>query len=263
MDKVDDIDTDKTCDFILKYGEIEFIKTQYYKTPFHDEVAKTLLNIATLYEQCYPPMAEKYLKSILTIKEHIYLNDSAEVAKAHDALGDYYRIYMANFKRAIKEYVKAKRIRKKLYGIQDPRITENYERLALSLYYHSDKTGKAEKLLLDSIEIREKAFPNINFPLYIAYMDMGIHYSMKNTYSKSIIYLQKALKVFSGKTDSDYLAIVSQLSRDYLSHNDSHNALKYAEEGYRASKVFYKSDKHYRVLENCRHLDEIQKKVRK
>ena len=47
-DRADEINTDKTCDLALKYGEVEFIKTEYYKTPFHDEVATTLQNIATL-----------------------------------------------------------------------------------------------------------------------------------------------------------------------------------------------------------------------
>ncbi len=59
-----------------------------------DEVAKTLQNIVLLFEQCHPPMAEKYLQSILQIKEHIYLKESAEVAKAHDMLGDHYRFSM-------------------------------------------------------------------------------------------------------------------------------------------------------------------------
>ena len=210
--KVDEIDTDKTCDFALEYQEVEFIKTEYYKTPFHDEVAKTLQNIVSLFEQCHPPMAEKYLKSILIIKEHVYLKDSVEVAKAHDAIGDYYQVYKADFKKAIKEYEEAKRIREKLYGITDPRITENYERLAFSLYYHSDKIGKSEKLLLDSIKIREKAFPNIDFPLYRAYMDAGFYYSLKGENTRHLDYYKKAKKTFSGDKKSDYKRILKELS---------------------------------------------------
>ena len=75
--KSDDIDTDKTCELAFQYEEIEFIKTEYYKTPFHDDVARTLNNLALLYQQCYPPMAEKYLISILKIKEHIYGKESS------------------------------------------------------------------------------------------------------------------------------------------------------------------------------------------
>ena len=210
--KVDKIDTDKTCDFALEYQEVEFIKTEYYKTPFNDNVADTLQNLASLFEQCHPPMAEKYLQSILKIKEHIYLKESAEVAKAHDMLGDHYRFSMANFKKSIKEYDEAKTIRVKLYGTKDPKITENYERLAFSLYYHGDKTSKAEKLLLDSINIREKAFPNIDFPLYRAYMDAGFYYSLKGEDTKHLDYYKKAKKTFSGDKKSDYKIILRELS---------------------------------------------------
>lgn len=257
LDRVDDIDTDRTCELGFRYEEVEFIKTQYYKTPFHDEVAKTLQNIASLYQQCHPPMAKKHLQSILKIKEHIYLKDSAEVASAHDSLADYYRIYMANFKRAIKEYEEARNIREKLYGVTDPKLTQNYERLALSLYYHGDKTNRAEKLLLDSIEIRKNSLANKKFPLYEAYMDLGIHYSMKDDYDKSIIYLHKALKLFKGKVDVNYIVIISELSQIYLNINDFNNALKYAEDAYSMSKRFYGNDADY-VLENFLRLTEIR-----
>ena len=263
LDRVDDIDTDRTCDLALNYTEIEFIKTKYYKTPFHDEIAKTLQNIASLYEQCHPPMTEKYLQSILKIKEHIYLEDSAEVASAHDALGDYYRIYMANFRRAIKEYDEAKRIREKIYGINNPRITENYERLALSLYYHGDKMNRAEKLLLDSITIRKNSLSNKKFPLYNAYMDLGIYYSMKDEYDKSIIYLHKALKLFQGKIDINYIVIISELSQVYFNQDDLHNALKFGEEAYNVSKKFYGNDTHHQVLENYNRLTEIREIMNK
>jgi len=260
-DRVEDIDTDKTCDLALNYGEVEFIKTEYYKTPFHDEVAKTLQNIASLYEQCHPPMAEKYLKLILKIKEHIYTKESAEVAKVYDALGDYYRMYMANFKKAIKEYEEAKKIREILYGINDPRITENYDRLSLSLYYHGDKANRAEKLLLDSVNIRENTLPNKKLTLYSAYMDLGIHYSMKDEYDKSLIYLHKALKSFEGNLNIDYIVIVSELSQIYLNQDDLHKALKYGEEAFRVSKEYYGNDKHYQVLENSLRLTEINNRM--
>ena len=263
LNRFDDIDTDKTCDLALNYGEVEFIKTQYYKTPFHDEVAKTLENIASLFEQCHPPMAKKYLQSVLQIKEHIYLKESAEVAKAHDMLGDHYRFSMANFKKAISEYKKAKKIREKLYGMKDPKITENYERLAFSLYYHEDKMNRAEKLLLNSIEIRENAFPNMDFPLYAAYMDIGFYYSLKNEYDKSIDYLQKALKSFQGKVNSSYIVILSELSQIYLNQDDLHNALKFGEEAYSVSKEFYGNDTHSQVIRNRSRLTEIKDNISK
>jgi tetratricopeptide (TPR) repeat protein len=261
MDKVDAIDTDKTCDLALKYGEIEFIKTEYYKTPFHDEVAKTLENIAALFEQCHPPMAGKYLNSVLQIKENIYGKESAEAAKIHDALGNYYRIYMADFKESIKQYKKAKSIREKLYGIKDSRVTENYERLAVSLYYHGDKTGKSEKLLHKAIDIRRNNPFSKEYPLYVAYMDLGIYYSMKDEYTKSIEYLQKALKSFEGKVNSNYIVIISELSQIYLNQDNLRNAQKYGEEAYRVSKEFYRSNEHYQVLENYNRLSEINERM--
>ncbi len=263
MDRGDEIDTDKTCDIVLKYEEVEFIKTQYYKTPFHDEIAKTLENIASLYKQCHPPMAEKYLKSILSIKEHIYLKNSVEVAKAHDALGDYYQVYMSDFTKSISEYETANKIRKKIYGTKDPRITENYERLALSLYYHGDKNAKAEKLLLSSIAIREKSSLQLDFPLYVAYMDVGIYYSMKNAYDKSIGYLLKALQAFPGTINRNYIVIVSVLSQNYLNKDDLSHALEFAEKAYTISKEFYGSDTHSQVLENLNRLNKIKNRINK
>ena len=262
LDRGDDIDTDKTCDLASKYEEIEFIKTEYYKTPFHHEVAKTLKNIALLYEQCHPPLAEKYLKSMIKIQENLYTKKSDETAKAYDKLGDYYRIDMADFQKAIQAYEKAKAIRENLYDSNDPRITENYERLANSLYYHGDKNNNAQELLLRSVAIREQAPPNINFPLYIAYMDLGIFYSMRDTYDKSIIYLQKARKTFKGKINSQFIVIVSELSQNYLNQNDLQNALKYAEEAYRLSKTLYGDDTHIQVLQNYGRLSEIRDRIK-
>lgn len=212
LDRVDDIDTDSTCELAMNYEEIEFIKTQYYKTPFHDEVAKTLENIASLYEQCHPPMAEKYLQSIVKIKEHIYLKESAEVAKVRDTLGDYYRIFMADFKKAIEYYEEAKRIREKFYGTGDPRSTENYGRLARSIFYHGDKNRRAEKILLQSIDIRKNSPINTEFPLYQAYIDAGMYYSMIGNYARSITILIEAKGTFVGKQKSDYDTILRELS---------------------------------------------------
>ena len=263
MDKAEDIDTDVTCKFALEYEEVEFVKTQFYKTPFHDEVAKTLQNIATLYEQCEPSMAEKYLKSILKIKESLYSRESAEVAKALDELGDYYRIFMADFKRAIVKYEESKSVREKLYGLKDPKITENYERLALSLYYHGDKTDGAEKLLLQSINVIENAPSNKAFPLYVAYMDMGIHYSMEDEYPNSIIYLEKALKEFQGKANNNYIVIVSELSQNYLNQDNLHKALIYAEEAYIKTKESSDNSRDFKVLESLRRVDEIRDMINK
>ena len=263
MDKVDDIDTDKTCDLALKYGEIEFIKTEYYQTPFHNEVAETLENMATLLEQCYSPMAEKYLNSVLQIKENIYGKESAEAAKAHDILGDYYRISMADFKKSITQYEKAKKIREKLFGIKDPRVTQNYGCLALSLFYHGDKAGRAEALLHNAIDIRKNNSSAEDYPLYEAYMDLGNYYSVKGEDTKSIEYFQKALRSFNGKVNSDYIVMISELSQNYLNQDDLRNALKYGIEAYRVSKEFYGNSGHFKVLENYNRLNEIRDRVKK
>ncbi len=258
MGYIEEIDTDYTCNFILDYAEVEFIKTQYYKTPFHDKVAKTLNNIASLYEQCHPPMAEKYLQSVLMIKENIHSQESSEVAQAHDELGDYYRFSMASFKRAIKHYETAKTIRENLYGKTDPRITKNYYKLAMSLYYHGDKSNQAEKLLLYSIAVRNSSPPNKAFSLYDAYVDIGMYYSIKQKYSDAIRYLKKALAISNDKKGSSYIKLLSELSRMYLNQNDPNLALKYAQEAYNKTKAFYDSSQHPRILEMLHEIEMIK-----
>ena len=212
MEKEDEVNTDKICNFILDYEEVEFIKTQFYKTPFHDDVAKTVQNIASLYELCHPPMAGKYLNSVLKIKEHIQSKECAEAAKAYDRLGDYYRISMADFNKAIDYYEEAKRIREKIYEAGDPRSTENYGRLASSIFYHGDKNERAEKILLQSITIRKNSPINTELPLYQAYMYAGMYYSMAGNYTRSIATLIKAKDTFAGKKKSDYNTILRELS---------------------------------------------------
>ena len=212
MEKEDEVNTDEICNFILDYEEVEFIKTQFYKTPFHDSVAKTVQNIASLYELCHPPMAEKYLNSVLKIKEHIYSKGSINAAGAHDALGDYHRLAMANFQEAISHYEKANKIREDLFGKSDPRITENYSRLAICIFYHGDPMHKAEKLLLQSITIRKNSPINTEFPLYQAYMVAGMYYSMVGNYVRSIATLMEAKDTFVGKQKSDYAIILRELS---------------------------------------------------
>ena len=224
--KEDNVNTDKIYNFALKYDKVEFIKTQFYKTPFHDDVAKTIQNLASLYELCFPPMAKKYLISVIRIKKHIYGKNSPEAAKALDALGDYYRIYMANFEKTIEKYKEARKMREKFYGLNDARITENYAKLAYSIFYHGDKTAKAQKLLLSSIDIRKKA-----------------------------------LKSFYDKINSNYIAIISELSQNYLNQNELTNALKYAKKAYKISKEFYKNETNSQVLENLNRLKEINNKL--
>lgn len=258
MERYDDIDNDKICDFAWKYEEVEFIKTQYYKTPFHDKVAKTLQNIAALYEECHRPMAEKFLQSILDIKENIHTRQSAEVANAHDGLGDYYRFSMANFKDAIKHYGLAKSIREELYKSNDPKITENASKLAMSIYYHGDKTSEAEKLLLHSVKLRENADTDSHFSLYDAYVDMGMYYSMKQKYADAVIYLKKALSVSGDRRGNEYINLLSEISTMYMNQKDFKNALKYAEEAYEKTKALYKDSQDPRVLEMLRNVEEIR-----
>jgi len=261
LDRADDIDTDQICNFILDYEEVEFIKTQYYKTPFHDDVAKTVENVASLYELCHPPMAGKYLKSVLKIKENVYGKESAETANAYDALGDHYRFSMAEFQNAIGHYEKAKNIREKIYGINDPKITDNYGQLAMSMFYFGDKENRAEELLYRSMSIREINLPQKDFPLYRAHMDLGIYYAMKDKYAKSIFYFKEALATFKGKVNSDYIVILSELSRIYLSLNDLRNALIYAKEVNIKAKELYGERQHPQVVESFRQMSVINEMI--
>jgi len=84
---------------------------------------------------------------------------------------------------------------------------------------------------------------------------------MKDEYDKSIVYLQKALKSFQGKVNSNYIVIISELSQIYLNEDDLHNALKFGEEAFRVSKEFYGNDRHYQVLENSLRLTEIRNRM--
>ena len=232
LDRVEDIDTDKTCDLAMKYAEVEFIKTQYYKTPFHEEVAKTMENIISLYEQCHPPMAEKYFKPITKIKEHIHTKESVEVAKAHDALGDYYRIYMANFKRAIKEYDEAKRIRVKLYGVNDSRITENYNVLAISIFYHASDTIKAESLVLEALKIIKSDANITKVRLSQAFLDTSYFYNWTGDYKKSLSYLHEAenILVKEGYENSIEMVSIYEGFKDvYTYMNDIKSSKKYGD----------------------------------
>ncbi len=244
------------------YEKVEFIKTQYYKTPFHDDVAKTVQNIASLYELCHPPMAKKYLNSVLKIKENLYSKKSAEAAKAHDARGDHSLMHMADFGKAIEYYEKAKKIRLNLYGANDPRTTENYGRLAMSMFYFGDKKNRAEKLLLHSVDIRKNSPTNNDFPLYGIYMDLGIYYSMKDEYTNSIAYLKKALTAFKGNAKSNYIMILSELSRIYLNKNDFQNSMIYAKGAYAKAKEFYKDSQHPQVVEHLMQMNEINDMIK-
>lgn len=256
----DDYNTDQTCDFVYDYENIEIIKTEFYKTEFHDDIAKTAQNIASLFRQCDPPLAKRYLQTVLEIKENLYSKVSPEVAKAYDALGDYSQFSMANFGKAIKYYEEAIRVREKLYGTTtDPRITENYDRLAVSIYYYN----RAEKLLEHSINIRNKFPTQKDFPLYSAYMDKGMYHIMKGEYSKSIYYLKEALAAFEGEINSDYVMILSELSDSYLNTDDLKNSLIYAKEAYVKAKEFYKDSQHLEVVRHLQDVTQITKMIEK
>jgi hypothetical protein len=258
MDKFEDIDSEVVCDFALRYESVEFIKTQFYKTPFHDDVAKTLRYLAQLYTQCQPREAGKFLVSNLMIKENIYSKDSAEAAEALDLLADHHRFAMADFEKSIGLYRKAKGIREKLYGVHDPRTTGNNFRLAVSIFYHQDGKQEAEKLLLSSIDIRKNAPAHKDFSLFSAYMGMGIYYGMINAHSNGIHYLQKALDVFEGKLTSEYIMVLDELSLIYLDKDDFQKSLSYAKVALDKAKELYGDSAHPLVLQKARYVDEIR-----
>lgn len=120
IDELYEDELNKICDFALTYGRVEGLKTQIYETPFHDDIAFTLQNLASLYTYCHPPLADKYLPSVLTIKEKLYGKISENTAAAHDNLADYYRLHMMTFKKAIHHYRAAKQIRISIYGVTCP-----------------------------------------------------------------------------------------------------------------------------------------------
>lgn len=239
LDAFDKAASDNVCSFAVEYAQSEWIKTRLYKTPFHEDIALTLQNMSMLYSLCHAPMAEKYLTSVLMIKEKLYSKVSAQAASAHDALADYYRLHMMAFKKAIHHYREAKRIRVKLYDNQDPGMTENNSRLALTLFYHKGEKDRAESLLSEAVHIREDAIPNKTFPLYRARMDAGIYYAMIANYPLAIDYLTKALNEITPYSEPDEITILSELGFIYLNKNDLPMSLTYAKKAYDTAKMLY------------------------
>ncbi|WP_415407891.1 hypothetical protein ACLHDG_04995 [Sulfurovum sp. CS9] len=232
--KIYDIDTDQICNFILDYEEVEFIKTQYYKTPFHDDVAKTLTNITKLYEYCHPPLAEKYLKSILKIKENVYGENSEDVAQSLDDLAYFSRVHTFIFDDAIKQYQKAKAIRKAIYTKDDSKVTKNYARLAIVIFYHKSDKVKAEQLILESLNIRKSDKNANSIFIYQALIDTAYFYDLTGNYKKSLKYLKEAEKLLQelGKENSpEMVEVYKSISTLYLNMDDekaSHLYLKKA-----------------------------------
>ncbi len=261
LDALDEEESDKICNFAAQYEEAEWIKTRVYKTPFHDEIALTLQNLSSLYKLCHAPLAQRYLQSILKIKEKLYTKESEEEASAHDALGDYHRFYMMGFKKAISHYEEAKRIRVKLYGTKDPRITKNYSSLATALFYHKGEKSMADQLFLHVISIREALPANKAFPLYRAYMDAGIYYSMRGSYTSAIPYLEQALKMVNALSNNDEITILSELGIIYLNKNELKMSFKYAKEAYDKAKVLYKKSQTPDFLQTIEQLLDIYKAV--
>ncbi|MCK5162725.1 MAG: tetratricopeptide repeat protein [Desulfobacula sp.] len=239
IDALNEDEADKICNFAIEYEQAEWIKTRVYKTPFHDDIALTLQNISSLYNLCHPPLSQKYLSSILKIKEKLYSKESEQAASAHDALGDYYRLYMMNFKKAINQYEEAKRIRKKLYGVKDPRAAKNNNLLALTLFYHKGEKSEAKQLLHDAITIRENLPANKAYPVHQAYMDAGIYYSMVGEYDSAIVHFKKALNTLNDLLNDDYITILSELAVIYLNKDDLKISHGYIKEAYEKAKVLY------------------------
>ena len=228
--KEDEINRDEICNFILEYEEVEFIKTGFYKTPFHESVARTVRNIASLYKICHPPMAERYLNSLLKIKEHIYGKESAEVATVYDLLGDYYRLSMAEFSKAIAGYQKAKKIREKLYGVDDLRVTQNYNRLAISLFYHGEKS-QSQKLIAKSLHIHKRDKNLSQLALAKVLIGSADFYVMTGEESRSLGYLKEAEKLLyqiPKEKSLEMMELYHRVSNLYLNLGDEKASQEYA-----------------------------------
>ena len=149
---------------------------------------------------------------------------------------------MMGFKKAIAHYEEAKRIRIKLYGNNDPRITKNYNSLAITVFYHKNEKNYAQKLLANSIAIREASLANEAYPSYRAHMDAGIYYAMTQAYEKAISHLETALNTFKGGLNNDDITILSELGIIYLNKNDLKISFKYAKAAYDKGKILYKKN---------------------
>jgi len=219
----------EVCNFVLDYQDVEFLKTEFYKTPFHDDIATTLSNIAALYSVCHPPMAERYLNSLLKIKEHIYGKKSAEAAIVYDLLGDHYRLVMANFVHAIRSYKKANLIREQLYGLNDIRVTQNYHRLAISLFYHGQKS-QAKKLIVKSLHIYKSDKNLSQLSLAKVLMQSVDFYDMLGEYSHSLAYLKEAEEILVSlkrEKSPEMIALCEKTSNIYLNQGDEKASQEY------------------------------------
>ena len=244
FEALEDKEINEICNFTTSYGETEFIKTEYYNTPFHDDVAMTLRNMASLYMICHPPMAEKYLSAVIGIQEKLYGKESEQTAEAYDELGDYYRIHTMQFEDAISSYNAAKAIRIKVYGSDDPRITKNCFRLAVTLFYHDGRKSSTDKLILDSVRIRKNFKGKTQVKLSKTFLDAGIYYSLVDDYSTAIDYFNKALKSEEEKTVEEESEILLELGNIYLNKNDESTALKYYETSHQKIKEGSPQDNH-------------------
>lgn len=192
---LEDENKDETCSFVEDYQKVEFIKTEYYKTPFHKEVLKSLNNIVKLYEYCYPPFADKFHKSIIQINKNIYSDTSEQYAQSLDDYAKYLGMRMFKFKEAMKYYKQAKKIRESIYSFDDYRVSKNYFSLGLALYYHKSDKKNAEKLILKSLEIKQNDKNASDEILYKALLDTKYFYLLIQDLDKEHFYAKEAEKL--------------------------------------------------------------------
>lgn len=257
IDGIDEAASDKICQFATTYQKAEWIKTRVYKTPFHDDVAMTLQNLASLYQICHAPMAREYLQSVLQIKQKLYSKESEATAGAHDALGDYYRLSMMAFKKAISHYHQARDIRIKLYGKDDPRITQNYGVLAITLFYHKSDKQAALKLLTDSVKMRKNSPADKTIPVWAALADLADFYYLIQEEDKALACLKKALETPEEKSSKDQIRILSQLGFIHLNQDDLKQSFHYARLAYDKAKAGLQNDTTAVLLAQIEQLKEI------
>ena len=230
--------SDRICDVAADYAGVEELKSRQHRTPFHESVAEALSTQASLYMLCHPPLAEKYLESLLRVKEHLYGSESAEAAEVHDAMADYYRTAMAEFGRAIAHYERAKAIRTARFGKNDVRSLANNGRLALSIFFHRSDAERADALFSEAIRIAKTTSVKPNEALALAYREYGNFFALRGTYEAAEATLLKAFDQTCSAAER--IGILCELSDVAMNAAADERARRYAADAYDEAKAYYR-----------------------
>ncbi len=215
------------CDFVLIYEKAEWIRTQAHGTPFHPDIARTLDRAARLWQQCHPPLAEKFYKAAVSCRENIYGPTHEEVAGACDRYAAYLQYSTMKFKAARAQYERALSIREALFGKDHPRTLETLPDLAWSAYYSGDKDF-AKSIVHHAVNrIQKQTIPN-RLDMADALNSLALFLDETGDHDKALVLLQKTVdirKTVLGPLHPEVAHTLVDLARVNLNQNHPKQAL--------------------------------------